>query len=199
MLATFSGRNASQSELELQAFIAFMLAAGCQRYLEIGARHGDTFHEVALALGQHSVSVAVDLPGGSWGTAKSVNSLMRVHADLTVKRRVNHVIVGDSHCSDVIDACLQHAPYDFALIDADHSYAAVAQDFSDYAPMARYVAFHDIVGATQSTIRDGRRIGVEVPRLWAELKNKFQSWEFVDDGSQMGIGVIKVNNLENPT
>jgi cephalosporin hydroxylase len=193
MLATFSGRNASQSESELQAFVAFMLAAGCSKYLEVGARHGDTFHHVALALGTGSAFVAVDMPGGSWGVASSVRSLMRVRLDLLRRGHKDvHVVLGSSHDPVVIAQVAKLGPFDFALIDADHSYAAVAQDFRDYAPMAKYVALHDIVGETQGTIRNGERIPVEVPRLWAELKDKFESWEFVDDGSQMGIGVIKV-------
>jgi cephalosporin hydroxylase len=200
MLATFSGRNASQSELELSAFVAFMLSAGCSRYLEVGARHGDTFHHVGMSLDAGSTCVAVDLPGGSWGVARSVKSLMRVRQDLERRGRTVHLIIGDSHDRHIIEACRAIAPYDFALIDADHSYDAVAQDFRDYAPMAKYVAFHDIVGDTQSTQRFGRLIPVEVPRLWAELKDRFESWEFVEEGSQMGIGVIKVNGqLEKTT
>jgi cephalosporin hydroxylase len=193
VLTTFSGRNASQSEFELQSFVAFMLSRECARYLEIGARHGDTFHHIVGMLGPASVCVAVDMPGASWGTASSVKSLMRARQDLQRRGYNVEVLIGDSHDADVIGACRAMAPYDFALIDADHSYAAVAQDFRDYAPMAKYVAFHDIVGDTQATTRNGQRIAVEVPRLWAELRDKFESWEFVDDGSQMGIGVIKVD------
>lgn len=201
MLATFSGRNASQSETELAAFVAFMLGRGCGKYLEIGARHGDTFHHVAQALGPACECVAVDMPGGSWGIASSVKHLLGVKKDLVARGHQKiAVVIGDSHSADIVETVRYHAPFDFALIDADHSYDAVAQDFRDYAPMAQYVAFHDIVGHTQSTTRAGQRIGVEVPRLWAELKHKFESWEFVDDGSQMGIGVIKVNRqLESIT
>jgi cephalosporin hydroxylase len=193
VLATFSGRNASQSEVELQSFVAFMLSTGCNRYLEIGARHGDTFHHVVGLLGPASVCVAVDMPGASWGVSSSVRSLMRARQDLQCRGYNVEVLIGNSHDPDVIAACRAMAPYDFVLIDADHSYQAVAQDFRDYAPMAKFVAFHDIVGETQATTRNGERIAVEVPRLWAELKDKFESWEFVDDGSQMGIGVIKVD------
>lgn len=193
MLATFSGRQASQSERELQSFVAFMLARGCTRYLEVGARDGDTFHHVALALGKASVCVAVDMPGASWGTAASIKSLMLARQDLERRGHNVEVLIGDSHDPDVIGACHAVSPFDFALIDADHSYAAVAQDFRDYAPMAEYVAFHDIAGVAQATTHNGYRKPVEVPRLWAELKQKFEHWEFVDDGSPMGIGVIKVN------
>ena len=111
----------------------------------------------------------------------------------SIARVLMRVPERDSHSADVIARVRSLAPFDFVLIDADHAYEAVAQDFRDYSPMAGFVALHDIVGHTQSTTKNGARIAVEVPRLWAELKTKFQSWEFVADGSQMGIGVIKVN------
>jgi cephalosporin hydroxylase len=199
VLATFSGRQASQAERELQSFVAFMLARRCTRYLEVGARDGDTFHHVALALGKASVCVAVDMPGASWGTAASVKSLMLARQDLERRGHIVDVLIGDSHDPNTVEACRAMSPFDFVLVDADHSYAAVAQDFRDYAPMAEYIAFHDIAGTEQGTTKNGYRVPVEVPRLWAELKTKFESWEFVDDGSQMGIGVIKVNQSENTT
>jgi len=49
------------------------------------------------------------------------------------------------------------------------------------------VAFHDIVGHGQ---RHSAGIYVEVPKLWGEIK-KADSFEFIETGSKMGIGVIK--------
>lgn len=43
-LLTFSGRKASQNSYELTCFVDFLVKHGVKRYLEIGARHGDTFH-----------------------------------------------------------------------------------------------------------------------------------------------------------
>lgn len=192
MLKSFSGRAPSQMEGELLPFIEFMRARGCSRYLEIGARHGDTFHLIMSALDPSTVGVAVDLAGGLWGTADSKFALIDAKDDLIRRGLDVHVILGNSHAPRIVKQCASLGPFDFALIDGDHTYDAVSQDFRDYAPLARYVAFHDIVGHTQSTKKAGARIPVEVPRLWAEIKDGYPHWEFIAPGSQMGIGVIKV-------
>lgn len=191
-LKCFSGRAPSQMAGELLPFIDFMRARGCRRYLEVGARHGDTFHQIMSTLDAGALGVAVDLAGGLWGTLESKVALLKANADLVERGVDARVIFGDSHSREVIKQCAALAPFDFALIDGDHTYAAVAQDFRDYAPLARYVAFHDIVGHTQSTKKGHARIAVEVPRLWAEIKDQYECWEFIAPGSQMGIGVVKV-------
>src|SRR5688572_15125983 len=96
MLQTFSGRNPSQDEFELTSFIALLRERGVRRYLEIGARHGDTFHEVMRNLPAGSVGVAVDLPGGLWGTDKSRSALKRAAADLNGRGYKASVLFGNS-------------------------------------------------------------------------------------------------------
>jgi hypothetical protein len=135
----------------------------------------------------------VDLPGAAWGVSSSARYLARAVDALKSDGRDAHMVLGSSHDEAVQESVRQLGPYDFALIDGDHRYEAVRKDFEDYRAMARYVAFHDITGTEQGTKVAGYRIPVEVPRLWAELREGFEHWEFVDDGSQMGIGVIKVN------
>ena len=77
MLTTFSGRKASQDPDELAAFIALLVDRRVTRYLEIGARHGDTFHTIVLALPEGSYGLALDLPGGLWGPASPGRHLVR--------------------------------------------------------------------------------------------------------------------------
>lgn len=193
-LKAFSGRNPSQMPGELLPFIDFMHARGCRRYLEIGARHGDTFHQIMSTFDAGARGIAVDLAGGLWGTADSKDALLKASDDLIARGLDSHVIFGDSHSRSVIGKCGALGPFDFALIDGDHTYHAVKQDFKDYAPLCAYLAFHDIVGRKQSTRRAGVRFPVEVPRLWAEIKGDYEHWEFVEPGSQMGIGVVKLCN-----
>ena len=197
MLSTLSGRPASQNERELLALEAFMSERGVASYLEVGARHGDTFHHVVSSLGAGARGVAVDMAGALWGAAASADALGWAARDLgRLGYGDVHVIFGDSHDGGVVSAVRGLGPYGLALIDADHTYAAVAQDFRDYSPMAEYVAFHDIAGHTQGTRSGGRRHRVEVPRLWRELRAGREHWEFVDAGSQMGIGVLRVKQQE---
>lgn len=189
MLRTFSGRHASQNEFELRSFIALMQARGVTSYAEIGARHGDTFFEVMTSLPKGSFGLAMDLPGGLWGTSKSVKSLETAAKEL---RRLGYDIVlsfGDSKLEVSIDTAMMFAPYDAILIDGDHLYDGAKADWLNYGPFGKLVAFHDIVGEGQAEKVHGNP--VEVPRLWAEIKaSGVEIIEFVDEGSKMGIGCI---------
>ena len=83
--------------------------------------------------------------------------------------------------------------FDFIFVDGDHSYEAVKSDYEMYWPLVRnegIMAFHDI-----KDTEFHRSIGVEVERLWGELKGSHTYKEFIDptnapDEGFGGIGVI---------
>lgn len=200
MLQTFSGRRASQNEFELDSLIQFMIEHNVTAYLEIGARHGDTFHYVMSKLPAGSHGLAVDLPGGLWGRADTAKPLRRAIQDLCMKGYNADYLLGDSHEKIMIDKIFawakEHIPsgvYDAVLIDGDHTYKAVKLDYDNYGTH-RIVAFHDIVGDGQA--EKVKNNPVEVPKLWKELfqenfgKTTNKLFEFVDKDSKMGIGVI---------
>lgn len=188
MLKTFSGRKASQDEFELRSFIGIIKDAGCQRYLEIGARHGDTFHEVMISLPLGSYGLAVDLPGGLWGKSATRQNLELVIDDLRARGYRVDALFGDSTNPNVIDLIHDAGPFDVALIDGDHRYAGVKADWENYMDAANIIAFHDIVGHDQAEKVHGHK--VEVPRLWSEIKKTLASnRELIGEGSKMGIGV----------
>lgn len=79
----------------------------------------------------------------------------------------------------------------YLFIDADHRYSGVRADFELYAPLVRpggLIAFHDISDNTQP--------GVEVNKLWSEIKQICPVKEFLNpnkaEGQLLvaGIGVI---------
>lgn len=188
MLKTFSGRNPSQDEGELRGFISLLKEEGVTRYLEIGSRHGDTFHEVMMNLPAGSVGVAVDLPGGLWGKAGSVKSLRAAAEDLRRRGYVVHVILGDSAAAPIISAVSDLGPFDAILIDGDHRYDGVKADWDNYRDLGRLIAFHDIVGEGQCEKLHNNP--VEVPRLWREITAAHElTIEFISPESKMGIGV----------
>lgn len=185
---TRSGRRASQNAFEIGAFIDLLRARQVTRYLEIGARHGDTFFEVMLALPKSAKGVAVDLPGGMWGTAKSQKSLDAACADLRGRGYDAKAIYGDSNSAGIRQLVMIDSPYDAIMIDGDHRYEGVKADWENYGRYAPLVAFHDIVGSGQAEKVHGNP--VQVPRLWNELRASHDHVEFVDEGSAMGIGCI---------
>lgn len=187
-LKTFSGRRASQNHHELTSFIQLLQERGVRRYLEIGARHGDTFHEIMLNLPVGSVGVAVDLPGGLWGTEKSRKHLKAAVVDLNRRGYKCTCLFGDSQTVATKQIIMNHGPYDALLIDGDHTLAGVSRDWELYRGLAPIVAFHDIVGRGEAEKVRGNP--VEVPLFWAGVKPHFHHAEFVDADSKMGIGVV---------
>lgn len=191
MLTTFSGRRASQNEYELRSMIEFFVNAGVKSYLEIGARHGDTFHEVMINLPVGSRGVAVDLPGGLWGRDDTAKSLFKAVDDLRQRGYIIDVILGDSTEQPVIDKVISKFPFDACLIDGNHLYDGVKADWNNYRGTSAIVCFHDTVGEGQTEKQFSNP--VEVPRLWAEIKAdplySHRCHDFVDAGSKMGIGL----------
>lgn len=184
--ATFSGRQASQVSFEIDSLIAAFKEADVKSYLEIGARHGDTFHQVMLSLPKGSFGLAVDLPGGAWGKESSRHALFKAVTDLRRRGYDARYHFGDSTNPAIIEAVQGLGPYDAALIDGDHRYRGVKADWLAYGPMARIVAFHDIAGEGQAW----RDLQVQVPKLWNEIKGDHRHAEYIAEGSAMGIGVL---------
>lgn len=192
-LKTRSGHRASQVESELSGFLTLLKSESVTSYLEIGARHGDTFYDVMRSLPPGSKGLAVDLPGGAWGTHSSRGALKTVIAELREQGYKASCLFGDSQTDSTHMIVKGRGPFDAALIDGDHRYAGVHADWARYGPMARLVAFHDIDGAgVVKRQANGENMHVEVPQLWAELKAAHRHVEFVeaDNPRPMGIGVL---------
>lgn len=188
LLTTRSGRAPSQNEYELRSFVDFLVDHGVTRYLEIGARHGDTFFEVMTSLPVGSYGLALDLPGALWGTIKSKASLRDAVDDLRRRGYAAELMFGNSHKVATQEAVAERGPFDAILIDGDHTLAGVMRDWELYRSLAPIVAFHDIVGAGQSEKVSGRP--VEVPILWGRIKDEHEHIEFIDTESKMGVGVV---------
>lgn len=122
---------------------------------------------------------------------------------------------GNSHDPQFIYRVRDHvmketngAGVDFLFIDGDHSYEGAKADFINYMPFLKkghFCALHDILDTPHH-----RQWGCRVDILWNEIKNQFESWEFIDNNSYktccgstpdmyhiacpskaMGIGVIR--------
>lgn len=185
---TFSGRKPSQDMGELGRFIKILHKHNVRSYLEIGARHGDSFHEIMRNLTPGSQGVAVDLPGGAWGKISSRDTLIKACEDLRKRGYEITTIFGDSTSQKVIDQVSDLGPFDAALIDGDHAYEGAKADWLNYGHLANLVAFHDIDG--EGVCQKDTGAPVEVPRLWSEIKPLHRHEEIISPGSKMGIGVV---------
>jgi len=182
-----SGNRTTRYEDEFQRLIALLREEGVSRYLEIGARDGNTFWKVMMALGDGAKGVAVDLPGGKWGWPESDLILNKTAERLRRRGKVAEVVLGDSASAAVREAVARHAPFDAVLIDGDHSYVGAMADWAAYAPMARIVAFHDIAPGPASAP------GIEVQKVWTEITKDpsvERTEEIIGRTAGAGIGVV---------
>lgn len=156
------------------------------------------------------------------GTHKGGNSFLFCHALPSVERvigvdlcvqnapkliyfarpgQVYRALHGDSQTQEMLGRVRSHLrgnSIDFLFIDGDHSYKGARADFELYAPLVRrggIIALHDIVPDHRT--RYGKDTGCyagEVYKLWAELKQRHDCEELVDNPGQdgFGIGIVKV-------
>lgn len=173
---------ASQQPRELSAFIELLRTHNVRSYLEVGARHGDTFCKIVKSLPHGSTAVAVDLPQGPWGGAYSQRHLKSYIEELNKLGYLAQCFFGNSQEIEV------PGTFDAIFIDADHRYEAVKADWERYKDKGKIIAFHDIAAKNVSC----GKYKVEVHKLWDEIKNDYIHKEFImpDDDRPMGIGVL---------
>jgi predicted O-methyltransferase YrrM len=110
-------------------------------------------------------------------------------------------VTADSHAPStrqLVERWLAGEMLDFLLIDGDHTFEGVAQDFEMYTPLVRaggLIALHDIVpdSLMRSGVKTDAYVG-EVPLFWKELRTRgFRTEELVESWDQdgCGIGVIQ--------
>lgn len=105
---------------------------------------------------------------------------------ITLEKRSTHaglpVVYGYSDDKNIIENAKES---DLYFIDANHSYDWVKKDYINYKDKCKYMAFHDLLGMREC---EG------VAKLWSEIKNKYENWEFINPDKQIasGIGIIKI-------
>lgn len=149
--------------------------------LEIGSYTGGTLGLFCKLAEPDALLVSVDLPAEYGGaTAAKLETLARTNQRVVALRR-------DSHADETraeVERLLAGRQVDVLMVDGDHSYHGVRRDFELYSPLVRdggLIAFHDIVPHV-------RVPGVEVERLWAELKAVYEHVELVEPVLELGFG-----------
>jgi len=86
--------------------------------------------------------------------------------------------------------------FDFMFLDGDHTARGVRQDYLDYRSLVTpngFIAFHDIAADPEKSGNIDKNGPIEVAKVWHEIKchpRSGNTWEFVDVGSDYGIGVV---------
>jgi len=156
--------------------------------VEIGTDEGGTLFLWSHVAAPDAHLVAVDTrPLGVLGRFSAYAVVRRGLA--RHRQRIDLVMPANSQIQPTVDRVrrtLGGRPVDFLFIDGDHSYEGVKRDFELWSPLVRsggLIVFHDM----KPDHPDG------VPRLWAELRERFETEECIaTTGPSYGIGIVHV-------
>lgn len=189
LASTRSGLPAGQFQSELDWFVTLLRREGITSYLEIGARSGDTVWEVAKVLPKGAKILAVDLPNEHWGLEGSDTALRSCIRDLCDRGYDAHLLLGDSHADWLKALVKSYGMFDAGLIDGDHTFDGVMEDWLSYGPQCRIAAFHDIAWSRLlSSVNTKPRIAV--PEFWQLTKSQYRHVEMSAEPGNCGIGVL---------
>jgi hypothetical protein len=178
-----------QHQTELARYIALLDQEGVSSYLEIGSKHGGSLWRVGCSLPKGSRIVSIDLPHGDESFKVTKPNLQACVARLKTMGYDTHLFLGDSTWPDAIAFAERLGPFDCVFIDANHTEEFVRDDWANYGPMGRMVAFHDI-GWIEPANFPAHKMKIDVPKVWAELKAGHRHVEFKHDRGHNGIGVL---------
>lgn len=178
--------NYLQNPTEWQRFMRFAQKEQVTSYLEIGSKHGGTVWRMANNLPAGSRVVSVDLPHGDGSFKHSQPNLEACIAELKKRKYDAHLFLGDSTDALIIAQVRNLSPYDLVFIDANHTEPYVWQDWKNYGPMARMVAFHDIAWVA----RDYKKLPIEVRNVWDQIKQAYEHVEIKLCPRDNGIGIL---------
>ena len=165
----------SQSKWEIDGLVLLLNQYNVRSMLEIGSKNGATARYLANKCALKRIVMVDNSPGHA--LQKTIEKMGRNGVSC-------QLIVADSQDQATVAEVQKHAPFDLVFIDGDHSYEAVRLDWLHYGPMGRIVAFHDIKG-------DEKGPNFDVGKAWNAIKSPYrQTFEIVEYGRQMGIGVV---------
>lgn len=178
----------TQSPIEFGALLHIVRRENVRSVLEIGSRYGGTLWAIANAMPKGSKAVAID-PDEGQGSGKrgAAASLRACVGKLNEIGYAATLLAYDSTSRFTVGQAALHGPkYDLVFIDGNHEEGYVRADWTNYGPMGRIVAFHDVCWK-----HPGRPCApVDVPKVWNEIKAGYRHKEFHDPKFNFGIGVL---------
>ena len=183
-----------QKKNEIRKLLEILKIENPKKILEIGTANGGTLFLLCKILSPNSVISSIDLPEGKYGGDFYPEWKIPLYESFAKSTQKIHLIRDDSHDIKILaklKKTLEGEKLDFVLIDGDHSYNGVKQDFEMYSCLVKHggmIAFHDIKNGPKEYVGG-------VPKFWEEISSRFPSIEIIneDDEPGYGIGIIFLN------
>lgn len=178
---TYFGVGPVQHPVEINGLIELARRKGAEVVCEIGSRDAGTSVLFSRVLRPRTLVVMDLYAKNRW----------RLRCAAPPGQAV-HVIDGDStHPLTVarLRRRLRGRQLDLLLIDGDHRWSGVRQDFINYREFVRdggLIAFHDICEVTDAEA--GATAG-DVPAFWKLIRTIYLSDEFIETPGQQGLGI----------
>lgn len=178
---------ASQKRQEIIGLLKLIQSRPPKTVLEIGSYKGGTFFLFTRVAAPDATLISLDLPpirrglGYPAWRGRLMRSFGRANQQIELVQADSH----EASTRDRIQQVLGGRSIEFLLIDGDHTYAGVKQDFQLYSPLVAkggLIAFHDIAPGH-------RNPNCGVPQFWQEVKKGCKATEFVADWKQGGYGI----------
>ena len=165
---------------EIKGLLGLAAENGARIVCEIGTRDGGTSVLFSRVLRPETLIVMDLYAKNRWRLRQAAPPGQAVH-----------VIDGDTtHPSTVarLRRKLGAREIDLLLIDGDHAWSGVRQDFINYREFVRdggLIAFHDICEVTDSE----RGSAGDVPAFWRLISTIYPSYVFIETPGQQGLGI----------
>jgi predicted O-methyltransferase YrrM len=175
------GGGPVQHRSEIAGLLTLAADNGTRAACEIGAFDAGTSVMLSRALDLDTLIVMDLYVRNRWRLRSAAPSQQKVH-----------VIDGDSgHARTVrrLQGKLKGRKLDLLLIDGDHSWHGVRQDFLRYREFVRdggLIAFHDICQVSEPGAPGWSG---DVPEFWRLISSIYENDEFVDSPGQQGLGI----------
>jgi predicted O-methyltransferase YrrM len=179
--------NLQQNEEEFAEFLSLIRSEKVGSYLEIGSKHGGTWWRATNQMPVGSRTVSVDLPQGDGSFKASRPNLEECYRELK-KRFDAYLFLGDSTDAEIVEKVSLLGPFDLVFIDANHTEPFVRRDWANYGKLGKIVAFHDIGWIPRP--EPSKKMPIEVPKVWNELKSSFRHREIRKCERDNGIGIV---------